>query len=224
MLAPIQPVADGRALPEDVHAALRTDGPEIPLLFGTNADEVRLTAPMLYPGPFDESTIEAHATAVFGSREAGAEALQVYRNSRPDLDPKDLWIAVENDRCVRIPALQMAAAHRGPAYCYFFDYASTAFDGQLGAAHTLEIPFVFDNLDADGVETMLGPIGDPARELAGTMSDAWTSFARTGEPVLMDGGWPAYEPEHRRVLQLGTRQQVLQDPQGAERRLWDGVL
>ena len=58
------------------------------------------------------------------------------------------------------------------------------------------------------------------------MQDAWIAFARTAIPTRdgAPGGWPAYEPGRRATMEFGDRVGVLDDPGGAERRLWDGRL
>jgi para-nitrobenzyl esterase len=87
----------------------------------------------------------------------------------------------------------MIQAHRqisgGRTHVYRFGYRSTALDGKLGAAHTIELPFVFDVADEPrlhGPTGLLGPDDAPAG-LAARMHGAWVRFARTGNP-----GWAAY--------------------------------
>jgi para-nitrobenzyl esterase len=51
------------------------------------------------------------------------------------------------------------------------------------------------------------------------MGDAWTAFARGGDP-----GWPAYEPGTRATMWLeAVRSEVVPDPMGVERTWWDGL-
>lgn len=87
---------------------------------------------------------------------------------------------------------RLATAHSrisdGHTHRYSFGHRSTALDGRLGAAHTVELPFVFDVAGEPwlhGEAGLLGP--DPAPEgLAARMHGAWVAFARTGDP-----GWSA---------------------------------
>jgi len=89
---------------------------------------------------------------------------------------------------------RMARAHArtsgGRTYAYSFGHRSTASGGRLGAAHTVELPFVFDVADEPwlhGETGLLGP--DPAPDgLAARMHGAWVAFARTGDP-----GWAGYD-------------------------------
>ncbi|KFU78550.1 para-nitrobenzyl esterase [Amycolatopsis lurida] len=87
---------------------------------------------------------------------------------------------------------RLARAHArisdGHTHRYSFGHRSTALNGRLGAAHTVELPFVFDVAGEPwlhGEAGLLGP--DPAPEgLAARMHGAWVAFARTGDP-----GWSA---------------------------------
>lgn len=89
---------------------------------------------------------------------------------------------------------RMAQAHAetstgGRTYVYSFGYRSTALDGRLGAAHTVELPFVFDLADEPwlhGDTGLLGPSAAPAG-LAAEVHAAWVAFARTGEPGWAEG-------------------------------------
>ena len=51
--------------------------------------------------------------------------------------------------------------------------------GKWQSPHSLDLPFVFDNVAKS--ESMVGG-GDGARALADQMSAAWLAFARTGNP------------------------------------------
>ncbi|GAB3376571.1 carboxylesterase/lipase family protein [Amycolatopsis echigonensis] len=90
---------------------------------------------------------------------------------------------------------RLAQAHAeiagGGTYRYSFGCRSTALDGRLGAAHTVELPFVFDLADEPwlhGDTGLLGPDPAPAG-LAAEVHAAWVAFARTGNP-----GWAAGKP------------------------------
>jgi len=83
----------------------------------------------------------------------------------------------------------------------------------LGACHSLEIPFVFDNLAAPDAEPAVG--ADPPQQLADRMHAAWISFARAGDP-----GWPAFGPS-RPVMVFDTEDCAVRlDPRADEREIW----
>src|SRR5205823_1278907 len=74
-----------------------------------------------------------------------------------------------------------------------FTWPTPAFGGALKACHALEIPFVFNALDAPGASFFTGDASPEMRGLAATMHEAWASFARTGVPKASGlPDWPAY--------------------------------
>jgi para-nitrobenzyl esterase len=111
---------------------------------------------------------------------------------------------------------------------YRFDFATPAWGGRLGACHALEIPFVFNNLDAPGASMFTGDVTEQLRTLARQMHTAWITFARTGRPSA-EGlpEWPTYSSERRATMLLDTEPtgpSVVDDPDGADREAWAGLL
>ena len=70
------------------------------------------------------------------------------------------------------------------------------------------------------VAPLAGPV--PPSSLAGAVHGAWVAFAATGDP-----GWPAYTPDRRAVARFGNGDdpgwEVVEDPRGDLRELWDGI-
>jgi carboxylesterase type B len=85
--------------------------------------------------------------------------------------------------------------------------------GGLGACHCLDIPFVFDVLDAHGVAPVLGD--DPPQSIADEIHAAFTRFARDG-----DAGWPVYDAATRSVLTLDETTAVVEDAWALQRELF----
>jgi carboxylesterase type B len=122
-----------------------------------------------------------------------------------------------------MPSIRLAEAaqpHNPHTYMYRF-----AWKGSLGATHGLDVGFMFDTLDKSrSIATALGAPNSP-QSLATAMHGAWANFIKTGSPQhhsLPD--WPAYEPTRRATMQLDVESCVVDDPNGEERRLWDGAL
>ena len=96
----------------------------------------------------------------------------------------------------RSPARRFAAAHRGRTHVYEFDWRSPACDGELGACHGLELPFVFDTL-----ASVTGPNGvvgtAPPRALAARVHALWVRFATDGTLP-----WGEYDATSRCVYEL----------------------
>jgi para-nitrobenzyl esterase len=107
-------------------------------------------------------------------------------------------------------------ARREPrTYAYRFDWTSPFMEGALGACHSLEVPFVFGTLTDPRLALFTG-CSPEALALAEWMQDAWIRFIRTGSP---GPAWPAYEPEHRQTMIIGTPCSVESAPAEEERRL-----
>jgi para-nitrobenzyl esterase len=80
----------------------------------------------------------------------------------------------------------------------------------MGSYHTLDIPFVFYNMDIGA--SMMGS-AQSRYELGHVMSAAWAAFARTGAPNHADmPQWPAFEPNELPTMIFGERVRVANDP------------
>jgi para-nitrobenzyl esterase len=57
------------------------------------------------------------------------------------------------------------------------------------------------------------------------MLDAWVAFARSGDPnhAGLPETWPAYDADRRATLQLDAEVAVVDDPDAAERLIWEGA-
>jgi carboxylesterase type B len=112
--------------------------------------------------------------------------------------------------------LRFADAHanaaRAATYMYEFAWPSPQAGGRLGAAHGVEMPFVFDTLGL-GTEPMLGPA--PPQSLADEMHRAWVSFATSGEC-----GWPKYDAARRATMRFAAASCVVDDPLGPTLERW----
>jgi para-nitrobenzyl esterase len=221
---PFGPVIDGAVLPRHPYEAIR-DGSaaSVPLLTGTNRDEWNLF--VLLDRSVDDAETLLRRVGRYVERPEPLVA--AYRAARDQDSHDELFKAVMTDGVFRVPAIRMAeaqAVHQPEhTFMYLFEYASTVFDGRLGAGHALEIPFVFDNLHRTGVELLTGP--EPPQSVADAMHRAWISFARTGSPVH-DGlpDWPPYDLTDRATMGIGVPCHLERDPAGAERLAWSDLL
>jgi carboxylesterase type B len=216
-MMPWQPVVDGDVIPApplDRIAAGAGAGSDV--MVGTNTNEHRLF--LVTGGAIDHVTVEALAGAVAAYGLPVEATLAAYRAVHRGANPGDLLAAIQTDWYWRIPAIRLADAHAkstAATYMYEFAWRSPQFNGRLGACHALEIPFVFDTLGS-GTEPLLG--ANPPQPLADTMHTAWVAFATTG-----DCGWPTYDLSRRATMRFDTTSEVVDDPQSAERALWEGV-
>ncbi|MGW7061985.1 carboxylesterase/lipase family protein [Streptomyces sp. NPDC054904] len=131
----------------------------------------------------------------FGTVDA-PEVYAAYERARPGARPADVLMDLITDELFRVPALRLAEARAEigrPVYAYRFDLPTPAHDGRLGAAHCLELPFVFDNFDQWTHAPFVAGLAPAVRDgLADTMHRAWIAFVRTGDPN--HPGLPHWDP------------------------------
>jgi para-nitrobenzyl esterase len=227
MAMPFEPVVDGEWLPTQPLEAVRCGAAaDVPLLIGTNRDEWNLFR-LMSPGGLDHPELLDRLDRTFGE---GHVVRDTYAAARPAAGADDLWSAVLTDCTFRIPAERLlearAAGASSPSHQYLFTWASPAFGGVAGSCHALEIPFVFGVLGNQGAELILGgPAAPELWALSEAMQEAWLAFARTGDPNH-EGlpAWPAWSADDRPVMRFDVERELLHDPDGEARRLWDGVL
>lgn len=197
------PVHGDDVLPSPPLAALKAGaGADIDVLIGSNAEEMNL---YLVPSGVRErlgtllswlvlrkshprawATLKAYG---LGTRKAGhvlTEAL--------------------SDLVFRWPARRFAEEHQGRTHVYEFDWRSPRWGGGLGAAHGMELGFVFDSLS-----TVTGPEGlcgeAPPQDLATRVHRIWVDFARDGALP-----WREFDRETREVYRLAEDRAVREAP------------
>jgi len=94
----------------------------------------------------------------------------------------------------------------------------------MGAAHAVEIPFVWNTLDTEIARRFTGD--SPTRQpLADLMHAAWAAFIRSGNPAIPSlPAWPPYDLDRRATMIFSDVAHVVDDPQGQVRALWKHVL
>jgi para-nitrobenzyl esterase len=62
-------------------------------------------------------------------------------------------------------------------------------------------------------------------KLSREMQDAWTGFARSGEPGHTGrGSWPAFDPARAATMVFGPESRVVDGPHRSELAFWQGLL
>jgi para-nitrobenzyl esterase len=216
------PVIDGETLPQHPLAMIaQGSAAHVAILAGTNRDEWRLFA-MLSGGPQVDAEL---LRQLFGDE--GEPALALYTQARADRSKELAWIDIMSDLVFRMPAIRLAEGQvqqGAPVWMYRFDWESPAFGGVLGAAHAMDIPFVWNTLDTPLSRMFTGD--SPNRQpLAGLMHAAWASFIRSGTPAAaLLPAWPPYDLERRATMLFSDAPHVVDDPQGQVRALWKQAL
>jgi para-nitrobenzyl esterase len=212
---PFAPLIDGDTLPgHPLDALRRGTGSGVRLLAGWNRDDTRIG---LVPTGMIDRIDESALSAVTGALGAPGGTVERYRAARPGASSGDLLAAVTTDCFIRVPVTRVAEARieagEADTWMYRFDHESPSFAGRLGAAHAVEIPYVFDLL---GEKTSHALIGDgPPQVVADTAHGAWVRFVADGDP-----GWPRYTLTHRSTALIDEGITVVNDPDSAEREAW----
>ncbi|MFC7814071.1 carboxylesterase/lipase family protein [Streptomyces sp. NPDC057367] len=192
---------------------------DVDLLIGTNTEEGNL---YLVPvGKYATSTAADVDETAARSHPDPSRLVETYRASRPGASFAELRSAIMADALFGVGSRALADAHavrpRCATYAYEFAWRSRALGGELGAAHGVELPFVFDLTDRaelSGLNALLGPDQAPAG-LATRVHKAWIRFARTGDP-----GWDPYDTGRRATMRIDTEWIQVDDPRGQERQAW----
>ena len=194
----------------------------VAILVGTNRDEWRLFAMMSGGVQVDEERLQQ----IFGDE--AQQVLAMYTEARADKSPEMAWIDIMSDLVFRMPAIRLAdeqVQQGAPVWMYRFDWESPAFGGVLGAAHAMDIPFVFNTLDV-GLSRIFTGDSPNRQALAALMHASWAAFIRSGNPAIASlPTWPRYDLERRATMIFNNAPLVADDPQGQEvRGLWEHVL
>jgi para-nitrobenzyl esterase len=222
---PFRPVIDGSVLPDLPINSVRAGGAAtIPIMAGSTADEWRLFG-ALSPAikGLTEDTMntrlgyligEAHIPGLVGAYKEGLAD----RGVEPT--PPEVFMAIQTDRIFRIPAIRLLEGQRPyneNVFTYIFDWKSPAAKGALGATHAVELAYVFGTHTKPGAEKFYGS-GPGAVTLAAATMDAWSVFARNGNP-----GWESYDTVTRATRMMGENCRTENAPLELERAAWDDV-
>ena len=212
---------DGQLIPRvpvETIAAGSTRGKR--LLIGTNREESAL---FIGPHPATDPT-----AAQLGNMSVAAfdPVYAKYAALYPELSVEERRIRAVTAEEYWVPSLRVAEAHvkgGGSAYVYELDFEETGGRLKGYAYHTLDLGLVWGKPHGD--------VGNASAEaaLGKRVHAAWCGFIR-GEAPTAEGlpVWPAYDLKQRATMVLGTgdgaESRVVNGVQGAELRVWDGVL
>lgn len=138
-----------------------------------------------------------------------------------EVNMKEVFAATElgNETGFREPAIEVAEAHAkagGNTYMYYFAKESDNFEW-IGACHASELEYCLHNID----ETIFSGTVDEG--LADAMCEAWTNFAKTGDPSIESAEWTQYDAKDRNTMTIDmdddNAMKMVSDPLSAERKL-----
>jgi para-nitrobenzyl esterase len=220
------PMIDGKALPSH---PWDPKGPalsaQIPLLIGyAKTEETFYAHPTAEAMALDDDGLKQRAAKRLGQDPTAVIA--AFRKAHPDATPWDLYILIATDHprgtYSRELAKRKADQSAAPAYFYRFDWETPEGGGHMRSPHTVEIPFVFNNIKIAGPKISQMP---EAQALADKVSAAWAAFAHTGNPnVASLPKWPVYSAKSRDTMLFNNICRVEQDPDHGPRLVMEKVL
>ena len=112
-------------------------------------------------------------------------------------------------------AEQKALHGKASVFMYSFAWKVAAFDGRFKAAHAVDEPFIFGNLNkAPG----FGVLSEESLALSRKIMRSWAAFAQTGNPNHNTLPiWERYVPDTRATMIFNNSCRVIKDPGQATR-------
>jgi para-nitrobenzyl esterase len=216
------PVVDGLTLtahPTD--PAPPAEAAAIPMLIGCTGTETTLLMPAEENFRLDEATmrkkLEAHIPP-----ERVVGVVDALRAEEGVLSPSDVFFRITSDLRMRNRSIEQAsrkAAQAAPVYMYVTEWQTPVDGGKWRSPHVVDLPLIFNNVQL--APSMLGDDLDRrAQAMANKMSEAWTNFARTGDPNTASlPHWRRYDTVKRATMRFDIESRVIDDPHGAVRAL-----
>lgn len=187
----------------------------VPMMIGTNLTEASFALgrdPKILA--LDEAGLLERLKGLVPPRDA-QRVLDTYKRIHPRMLPGDILFRVATDRGYfvdsTIQAARKADLKRAPAFLYSFNWMQPLAPGRTHAPHGSEIAFAFGNVQFAR--------GDGPQALSSLMSEAWATFARTGNPSTKRLSWPAYDSTQRPTMVFDKQSRIENDPRGEQRKL-----
>jgi len=218
------PVRDGDVLPyHPFYPDASPVNPDVPVIVGANRTEMTYFANDA-DFELDEQSMLARISNLVGE-DNSREVIDVYRQANPDVPPWEIYFLVFSDSRYVMPSITIAerraALSGGPTHLYYLTWESAGDDGRILSPHTLDIPFIFDNVRSHPLT--MGSAS--AIVLADKISDSIIGFARTGNPdVGKLPDWTGYDSTSRATMVWNDSPQVINDPIGRQREVMQPLL
>ena len=226
------PVVDGGTLPAHPFEPAASElSAAIPMMVGSNECEgipySNPDDPYWTKEPADVTELRAEVKRIVRVNDGDADRLiGLYRSHRPSESLGDIAAVMAGDasqlrHAAHLIARRKHAQGKAPVFLYAFTWRSPVREGKLRSMHGMELPFVFDHPDA--ISFMTGT-GADRHALATAMSEAWVSFARTGNPShTRIPPWTPFEPATWPTMVFGPQVSLVRDPHGEERRAMEAL-
>jgi para-nitrobenzyl esterase len=219
------PILDGRNL-KSGNGAFDPVAPSlsasVPMILGSTLTEITFlnSTPL---DPIDDAALRTNVKRGLKVDDAETEKLiALYKKDFPAADNVRLFQLIATDNWltanVALVAERKAALGAASAYVYHFEKPTPVHGGKLGVPHTLEVSYVFDNLDGPTDDIITGT-GKDRYPLADKMSRSWTNFAKTGNPNVSGlPDWRPYSAKDRAVMVFDDQCKLVVDPHAEARK------
>jgi para-nitrobenzyl esterase len=228
MIAGFSPVVDGVSLPQNPFDPVAPEvSADVPVLIGFNRTELTLFAAG-DPDAFtlDEAGLHQRIQSLLGDH--AEAAIQAFRSDYPNENSAGLYFLIASAYptvafTAKI-AERRAALGKAPTFVYEFTWETPILKGKLRSPHTIEMPFVFDNVSDPLVQKLTGSAPD-IFPLAERVSGAWAAFAAIGSPNSKGfPRWPAYSAADRNVMMINSTSEMVRDPARQSREVIENIL
>ena len=198
MMAPGEsPAVDGKYIVQHpFDPAPASFSKDVSMLIGSNLNEFSYNnRRIITPKTMDE--VRATLTERYDAENAD-KYIAAFQKAYPNDDQPQHILTTT----VRGTALDQASIKQqqggAPVHVYLFEWQSPVNDSSLGAAHGMELPFMFNNIAM--ARTLTGGT-EEAYTLADKISSAWINFVKTGNPNCeLLPAWEEYTPEKRTTM------------------------
>ena len=214
--ASLSPVVDGRGLPAhpfDPSATLVSQN--VPLMIGTCRTE---TVFVFNGDRFFKMDWDALPAAIqpYMAKADGKAVIAAYRQLLPQAKAADIFYDITTKIMMERNTIRLAerkaALNAAPVFVYKLTWPTPVYGGDWRTPHTLDIPFVFDNIASS---PNLAGTGAAPQAMAELMSKAWISFARSGDPNTPAlPAWPRYDAARRPTMQFDLPPRLADNPAG----------
>ena len=185
----------------------------IPVIVGSTDQEARLYS--VPEGAIDKIT-STQRSQLLNDLSLNGKPLKVYAPTNSDKSVGDSFADIQSDYTFRMPAVHIAEhliKNGNKVWHYNFSWLSPAFNGQLGAAHFVDVPFTFNALGSEQAKNFVGD--EPPQKLANTIHQNWIEFAHTGQV-----SWDNYKLTNRTTMRFDVDSEAVDDPEHDVRMLW----
>ncbi len=228
MIQGFSPVVDGVSLPQHPFDPVAPQvSADVPLLIGFNRTEITLFAagdPSLFS--LDEAGLHRRVKTLLGDNSEAV--IRAFCSDYPRENPSGLYFLIASAYptvayTAKI-AERRASLKKAPTFVYEFAWETPILGGRLKSPHTIEMPFVFDNIRDPLVQKLTGDSPE-IFPLAKAVSGAWAAFAANGVPGDQQfPPWLPYSAADRNVMIINTQPRMEKDPARDARVAVENIL